>query len=159
MSGRISLVVIGLLTYTLQQNGYRAAGLAAFLPVFSVLDPAVGSLLGLALYHEQLGGGPVRMAAEAAAVIAATWGIARLARSSAEAEPIKSQVPDSVAALLTAPTASAVTALSAIQVIAHVPAHAPAQVAVAVTAPMVPPARPAGRAPVMAGDETSAPSA
>jgi hypothetical protein len=61
--------------------------------------------------------------------------------------------------LLTAPTASAVTALSAIQVIAHVPAHAPAQVAVAVTAPMVPPARPAGRAPVMAGDETSAPSA
>src|SRR5690242_16972296 len=32
------LVVIGLLTYTMQQNGYRAAGLAAFLPVFSVLD-------------------------------------------------------------------------------------------------------------------------
>ncbi|HEX5187945.1 MAG TPA: hypothetical protein VFW16_00280 [Streptosporangiaceae bacterium] len=46
------LVVIGLLTYTPQQNGCRAAGLAAFLPVFSVLDPAVGSLLGMLLYHE-----------------------------------------------------------------------------------------------------------
>lgn len=82
------LVVVGLLTYTMQQNGYRAAGLAAFLPVFSVLDPAVGSLLGLALYHERLGGGPGRIAIEAVAVLAATWGIARLARSTAEAEPI-----------------------------------------------------------------------
>lgn len=82
------LVVIGLLTYTMQQNGYRAAGLAAFLPVFSVLDPAVGSLLGLVLYHERLGGGPGRITAEILAVLAATWGIGRLARSTAEAEPI-----------------------------------------------------------------------
>jgi drug/metabolite transporter (DMT)-like permease len=83
------LVFIGLLTYTIQQNGYRAAGLAAFLPVFSVLDPAVGSLLGLLLYHEHLGGGAWRIAAEIAAVLAAAWGIARLARSTAEAEGIE----------------------------------------------------------------------
>jgi hypothetical protein len=83
------LIVIGLLTYTLQQNGYRAAGLAAFLPVFSVLDPAVGSLLGLLLYREHLAGGAARIAAEVAAVLAATWGIWRLARSTAEAEPIE----------------------------------------------------------------------
>jgi drug/metabolite transporter (DMT)-like permease len=83
------LVFIGLLTYTIQQNGYRAAGLAAFLPVFSVLDPAVGSLLGLLLYHEHLGGGAGRVAAEVAAVLAAAWGISRLARSTAEAEPIE----------------------------------------------------------------------
>lgn len=82
------LVVVGLLAYTMQQNGYRAAGLAAFLPVFSVLDPAVGSMLGLTLYHEHLGGGPGRIAIEAAAVLAATWGIARLASSTAHAEPI-----------------------------------------------------------------------
>jgi drug/metabolite transporter (DMT)-like permease len=87
------LVVIGLLTYTMQQNGYRAAGLAAFLPLFSVLDPAVGSLLGLALYHEHLGGGAGRIAAEVAAVLAATWGISRLARSTAEAEPIEPVQP------------------------------------------------------------------
>jgi len=79
------LTVVGLLTYTMQQNGYRAAGLAAFLPVFSVLDPAVGSLLGMLLYHEHLGGGAGRIAA----VLAATWGIPRLARSTAEAEPIE----------------------------------------------------------------------
>lgn len=82
------LVVVGLLTYTMQQNGYRAGGLAAFLPVFSVLDPAVGSLLGLLIYHEHLGGGPVRIGVEAVAVLAACWGIARLASSTAEAEPI-----------------------------------------------------------------------
>jgi len=83
------LVVIGLLAYTMQQNGYRAAGLAAFLPVFSVLDPVVGSLLGLLLYHERLGGGSGRITLEAAAVLAATWGIVRLARSTAQAEPIE----------------------------------------------------------------------
>lgn len=82
------LAVIGLLTYTMQQNGYRAGGLAAFLPVFSVLDPAVGSLLGLVIYHERLGGGPGRVALEAAAVLAACWGITRLASSTADAEPI-----------------------------------------------------------------------
>ncbi|MDR2985181.1 MAG: DMT family transporter [Nocardiopsaceae bacterium] len=81
------LVFIGLLTYTMQQNGYRAAGLAAFLPVFSVLDPAVGSLLGIVLYHEHLGGGAWRIAAEVAAVLAATWGISQLARSTAKPEP------------------------------------------------------------------------
>jgi len=87
------LVVVGLLTYTMQQNGYRAAGLAAFLPVFSVLDPAVGSLLGLLLYHEHLGGGAGRIAIEAAAVLAATWGIAKLARSTAEPAPIEPARP------------------------------------------------------------------
>jgi drug/metabolite transporter (DMT)-like permease len=99
------LVVIGLLTYTMQQNGYRAAGLAAFLPVFSVLDPAVGSLLGLLLYHEHLGGGAARVTAEVAAVLAATWGIWRLARSTAQAEPV-------VAPALAAPALPAESAVA-----------------------------------------------
>jgi len=77
------LIVVGLMTYTLQQNGYRAAGLAAFLPAFAVLDPAVGSMLGLFVYHEHLGGGPARIVLEVAAAMTATWGIARLASSSA----------------------------------------------------------------------------
>jgi drug/metabolite transporter (DMT)-like permease len=87
------LVVIGLLTYTMQQNGYRAAGLAAFLPVFSILDPAVGSMLGLVLYHEHLGGGAVRIVLESAAVLAATWGICCLARSSAGTAPVEAAGP------------------------------------------------------------------
>jgi drug/metabolite transporter (DMT)-like permease len=75
------LIVVGLLTYTIQQNGYRAAGLAAFLPAFSVLEPVTGSLLGLVIYHEQLTDGPAQIAAELAACAAMAWGIARLARS------------------------------------------------------------------------------
>lgn len=88
------LVLVGLLAYTMQQNGFRAAGLAAFLPAFAVLDPAVGSVLGLTVYHEQIGDHPVRVVIETVAVIAATWGIARLARSSAaRAAPRPSDIP------------------------------------------------------------------
>jgi drug/metabolite transporter (DMT)-like permease len=77
------LVAVGLLTFVLQQNGYRAARLAAFLPTFAMLEPVIGSLLGLLVYHERLGGGPTRIAVEVAACAAAVWGIARLASSSA----------------------------------------------------------------------------
>jgi drug/metabolite transporter (DMT)-like permease len=87
------LIVVGLLTYTMQQNGYRSAGLAAFLPVFSVLDPAVGSVLGIALYHEHLAGGPMRVVVEILAVVAACWGIMELAKSTAVAEPITPVLP------------------------------------------------------------------
>ena len=88
------LVLVGLLAYTMQQNGYRAAGLAAFLPAFAVLDPAVGSVLGLTIYHERIGDDPLRIAIETASAIAATWGIARLARSSAAgAAPKASEIP------------------------------------------------------------------
>ncbi len=75
------LIVAGLLTFTIQQNGYRAAGLAAFLPAFAVIEPVSGSLLGLVIYHERLNDGPARIALELAACVAATWGIARLAGS------------------------------------------------------------------------------
>jgi len=75
------LALVGLLTMTLQQNAYRAAGLAASLPAFVVLEPVVGSLLGLLIYHEQVGGGGLRITIEVLAVLAAVWGIARLANS------------------------------------------------------------------------------
>jgi drug/metabolite transporter (DMT)-like permease len=75
------LALVGLLTFTMQQNAFRAAGLAASLPAFAVLEPVVGALLGLFIYHEHLGGGGVRIAVEVVAVLAALWGIARLANS------------------------------------------------------------------------------
>ena len=75
------LVLAGLMTFTLQQNAFRAAGLAASLPAFAVLEPVVGTLLGLFVYQERVGGGGVRIAVEVLAVMAALWGIARLANS------------------------------------------------------------------------------
>jgi hypothetical protein len=75
------LAVIGLTTFTVQQNAFRAAGLAASLPAFAALEPVTGSVLGLLIYHERVGVGPLRIAIEAVAVVAALWGIARLANS------------------------------------------------------------------------------
>lgn len=75
------LIVVGLLAFTIQQNGYRAAGLAAFLPAFAVTEPVTGSLLGLLIYHERLSGQPGQIVLELAACAAAVWGIARLAAS------------------------------------------------------------------------------
>jgi hypothetical protein len=73
------LIGVGLLAFTIQQNGYRAAALAAFLPAFAVLEPVTGSLLGLLIYHERLSDGPGQIAVELAACAVAIWGIARLA--------------------------------------------------------------------------------
>jgi drug/metabolite transporter (DMT)-like permease len=75
------LAVVGLLALSLQQNAYRAAGLAASLPAFVVLEPLVGSLLGLTIYRERVSADGVRITIEVLAVLAAVWGIARLARS------------------------------------------------------------------------------
>jgi hypothetical protein len=75
------LAVVGLLTFTMQQNAFRAAGLSATLPAFAVLEPVAGSMLGLAIYHEQVGSGGIRIAVEVLAVLSAVWGIARLANS------------------------------------------------------------------------------
>lgn len=105
------LIVVGLVTFTIQQNGYRAAALAAFLPAFAVLEPVTGSLLGLLLYHEQLSDGPGQIVVELAACAVAIWGIARLATpamaGSAEpaagtAAPPAPAVPASLAEPLTA---------------------------------------------------------
>ena len=73
------LAAVGLLTFTMQQNAFRAAGLSASLPSFAVLEPVVGSILGLAIYHERVGSSGIRISVEVLAVLAALWGIARLA--------------------------------------------------------------------------------
>jgi hypothetical protein len=75
------LALAGLLALTMQQNAYRAGGLAASLPAFIVLEPLVGSALGLMIYHERVGASGLRITVEVLAVLAALWGIARLAQS------------------------------------------------------------------------------
>ena len=91
------LLGLGVLTFTIQQNGYRAAGLAAFLPAFAVFEPVIGSVLGLIVYHERLSDGPVQIVIELAAGAAAIWGIARLAATEAVnvAQPPAEPVPPS----------------------------------------------------------------
>jgi drug/metabolite transporter (DMT)-like permease len=87
------LIAVGLLSYTIQQNGYRAAALAAFLPAFAVTEPVTGSLLGLIIYHERLSAQPAQIALELAACAAAIWGIITLAGSAAVtgAQPARQQ--------------------------------------------------------------------
>jgi hypothetical protein len=75
------LALVGLLTFTMQQNAFRAAGLSASLPSSAVLEAVVGLILGLASYHERVGSSGIRIAVEALAVLAAIWGITRLANS------------------------------------------------------------------------------
>lgn len=87
------LVWVGLLTFVVQQNGYRAARLAGFLPAFSVLEPVIGAIAGLVVYHERLDGGPARIVVEAAASLAAIWGISRLAGLSAAVAAERELVP------------------------------------------------------------------
>ena len=74
--------------FTIQQNGYRAAALAAFLPAFAVLEPVSGSLAGLLVYHERLNAGPGRVMVEMAAYAAAAWGIDRLAARQQQGGPV-----------------------------------------------------------------------
>ncbi len=74
------LIIVGLLTYTIQQNGYRAGLLTAFLPSFAVMEAVSGSLLGLLIYHERLSDRPGQILLEVLACAAAVWGIARLAK-------------------------------------------------------------------------------
>ena len=85
--------MVGLLTFTVQQNGYRAAALAAFLPAFAVIEPVSGSLAGLTIYHEQLNAGPAQIVVELAACAAAAWGITHLAGRATGRRAARQAVP------------------------------------------------------------------
>jgi drug/metabolite transporter (DMT)-like permease len=106
------LAVVGLLTFTIQQNGYRAGALTAFLPAFAVIEAVSGSLLGLVIYEERLSDRPAQIVIEVVASLAAGWGIARLARPATGTEPpavpAKPAGPVGPAAPATAPAPVAV---------------------------------------------------
>lgn len=75
------LALAGLTTFTLQQNAYRTAGLAASLPAIAVLQPTMGALLGVVVYDEVLRSGAAYLAGETIAALIAGWGVITLARS------------------------------------------------------------------------------
>jgi hypothetical protein len=99
------LAVVGLLTFTTQQNGYRHAGLKEFLPAFAVVEPVTGSLLGLLIYSEFLSDNPVRIMLELAACAAAGWGIVKLASSG-----VPVPVPPQIVPVVVGPAEPAATA-------------------------------------------------
>jgi hypothetical protein len=163
------LIFVGVLTCTIQQNGYRAAGLAAFQPSFAVMEPVVGALLGLMIYHERLSDGPGRIAVELAACAAAAWGIARLARSAvvsgdqtqptarpaapALPGPVSPLLPTPVSATQTGPVFTALTGPVSATLTGSVLPDQP-RPAVPVGSPAVPavdPAIPAGSTALLAG--------
>lgn len=75
------LALAGLTTFTLQQNAYRSAGLAASLPAVAVLQPTMGALLGVVIYDEVLRSGAAYLGGETVAALIAGWGVITLARS------------------------------------------------------------------------------
>lgn len=79
------LAVVGIITFTLQQNGFRAASLSASMPAYALLEPVVGSILGIVIYDENVGLGPARIVIEVLAVACAVWGIIRLAKQAGTA--------------------------------------------------------------------------
>jgi hypothetical protein len=74
------LAIVGIITFTLQQNGFRAASLSASMPAYAVLEPVVGSILGIVIYDEDVGLGAGHIIVEVLAVSCAIWGIIRLAQ-------------------------------------------------------------------------------
>jgi hypothetical protein len=126
------LVIVGMLTYTIQQNGYRAGQLTAFLPSFAVVEAVSGSLLGLLIYHERLSGQPVQIGVEVLACSAAVWGIAQLARPAMASFACPAATADRLGAAAAVPAGALAK-----------PAVPPAKPAVPLAKPAVPPAKPA----------------
>jgi hypothetical protein len=75
------LAIVGIGGFTIQQNGYRAAGLSACLPAIATVPPVVGALLGVLVYGEQVHSGVGTLAGESIAGVIAVCGIAWLAHS------------------------------------------------------------------------------
>ncbi len=74
------LLVVGALGFLLQQSAYHAGPLSSGLPPLSVLEPVVGTLLGLLAFREGIApsASPTLLLAAVALML---WGVQRLARS------------------------------------------------------------------------------
>jgi hypothetical protein len=80
-------MVIGPLAFLLQQSAYHSTHLGAAMPATSTLGPTTATILGAAMFGEQLRGGwavPIEVAFFAVLLI----GVARLAMSKTLEEPL-----------------------------------------------------------------------
>ena len=83
--GVVVLAPVGLL---LINCAFRSGGLAAALATVTIINPAVATLTGVAILHEQLPTAPIRGALAVLGVAAAVVGIAVLVRSVAPVQPL-----------------------------------------------------------------------
>ncbi|MHB8311831.1 MAG: DMT family transporter [Candidatus Dormibacteria bacterium] len=76
------LVLVGAVSFLVQQSAYHAGRLAAALPALSVLEPTVGTLIGITLFQERAASsGALGDTVLALSVAAMVTGVVRLARS------------------------------------------------------------------------------
>ncbi len=87
-SATYGLIVVGLSGVYVQQLAFQAGALQASLPVMTVLEPIVASVLGLSLLHEQLKVSGLRTMILAFATVAMTVATVALARGEARVRDV-----------------------------------------------------------------------
>jgi drug/metabolite transporter (DMT)-like permease len=83
------LLVVGLSGIYVQQLAFQAGALQASLPIMTVLEPVVASVLGLALLHEELQASGLRLTTLIIAALVMTVATVALAREQAQAASAK----------------------------------------------------------------------
>lgn len=89
-----ALVAVGIAGTVLQQSAFSAGALPASLPTMTVLEPAVATVLGVALLGEQIDANGAEWALIGLAVVGMVVGTVALARSAARAEAAPSTQPE-----------------------------------------------------------------
>lgn len=76
-----ALAIGALGAMVLAQSAFQAGSLSASLPVLTIADPVLGTLVGVTVFHERLAGGTLRAVVLAAASLAMAAGVVVLATS------------------------------------------------------------------------------
>ncbi|MDQ4134126.1 MAG: DMT family transporter [Actinomycetota bacterium] len=82
-----ALIVIGATSFIAQANAFQAGELQLSMPVMTVLDPVVSTLIGVTILRERIQAHGAEWLLIGAAVVAMAVGTAALARSAAALEP------------------------------------------------------------------------
>lgn len=88
------LAVVGLTGIYLQQLSFQAGELQTSLPIMTVLEPVVAAILGVALLHERVPPGSLRLACLIASALVAATATVSLARVQAAGLDAGSEEPD-----------------------------------------------------------------
>jgi Na+/H+ antiporter NhaA len=76
------LLVFGIAGMVLGQSAFQAGALDVSLPTMSVVDPIVSIMIGALVFHEGISSGALAVTVQVIALMAMSWGVFALARSS-----------------------------------------------------------------------------